>query len=109
LALAHKFEQMIGEGCIAGYACLAQVGHVSRARMTQIMNLLCLAPDIQEEVLFLPQVLRGRDPIHLRQLQPIALEPCWHEQRLLWRKLQDCGRRDARTPAGIASKVASSQ
>jgi hypothetical protein len=92
LALAHKFDQMIGQGSIADYACLAQVGHVSRARISQIINLLYLATDIQEQILFLPLTLRGRDPIHLRQLQSIALVPDWHRQRVLWRKLLAIGR-----------------
>jgi hypothetical protein len=51
-------------------------------------NLLVLAPDIQEALLFLPQTERGRDPIHLRQLQPLAAILDWGQQRLLWRTLQ---------------------
>ena len=39
------------------------IGHVIRARVTQIINLNLLAPDIQEDLLFLPRVERGRDPI----------------------------------------------
>jgi hypothetical protein len=87
LALAHKLDQLIGPGNIPNYAGLARVGHVSRARITQIMNLLHLAPDLQEQILFLPLTRRGRDRIHLRQLQPIARAPDWRQQRLLWRKL----------------------
>lgn len=34
---------------------LARLGRVSRARITQIMDLLMLAPEIQEEVLYLEQ------------------------------------------------------
>jgi hypothetical protein len=44
------------------------------------MNLLCLAPDLQEALLFLPRVTRGRDPLHLRQLQPIAATLDWQKQ-----------------------------
>ena len=44
---------------VKDYAELARPGRVSRARMTQIMNLLMLAPDIQEEILFLPRIERG--------------------------------------------------
>lgn len=51
-------------------AGLARLGHVTRARVTQIMNLLNLAPDIQEEILFLPRTLKGRDPIRERHLRP---------------------------------------
>src|SRR5262249_58227095 len=70
LALAIRYEQLVAAGVIANYAALAQLGQVSRARVTQIMNLLLLAPDIQETLLFLPRTERGRDPLHLPQLQP---------------------------------------
>jgi hypothetical protein len=40
-------EQRLRQGTIGDYATLAQLGHVSRARITQIMNLLLLAPDIR--------------------------------------------------------------
>jgi hypothetical protein len=85
MALAIRFDQLIRAGEVADYAELARLAHVSRARITQIMNLLMLAPDIQEELLFLPRVERGRDPIHLRQLQAIALVPNRGKQRRLWR------------------------
>lgn len=63
---------------------LAALGHVSCARVSQIMNLLLLAPDIQEEILHLPRTLHGRDPIHLRELQPIAAALDWRKQRRMW-------------------------
>ncbi len=75
-------------GVVADYATLAELGHVSRARISQIMNLLVLAPDIQQTLLFLPRTVRGRDPIHLRQLQPLAGVLEWEQQRNLWRTLQ---------------------
>lgn len=52
LALAHRFERLIETGVAADYADLARLGHVTRARVTQIMNLLSLAPDIQEQILY---------------------------------------------------------
>jgi hypothetical protein len=61
---------------------------VTHARISQIMNLLYLAPDIQEHILFLPRTTGGRDPIHLRQLQPIAAALDWRKQRRLWQALQ---------------------
>ena len=67
---------------------LAELAHVSRARISQITNLLVLAPDIQETLLFLPRTECGRDPIHLRQLQPLAAVLDWGRQRVLWRTLQ---------------------
>src|SRR5262249_23549836 len=75
-------------GDVADYAELARLGRVSRARITQIANLLALSPRIQEELLFLPSVERGREPIHLRQLQPIARLRDWRQQGRAWRELQ---------------------
>lgn len=54
MALAIRLEGSISEGIVADQAELARRGHVTRARLTQIMNLLGLAPEIQEEILFLP-------------------------------------------------------
>src|SRR5262249_7590834 len=76
------------DGAVSGYTAMARLGHVSTARVTQIMNLVLLAPDIQEEILFLTRTLRGRDPIRPHHLQPIALTLDWHTQRALWRRLQ---------------------
>jgi len=87
MALAIRFEGLIQAGDVADYAELARLGHVTRARITQIMNLRLLAPDIQEALLFLPRVERGNDPIHLRQLQPIVSVANWQKQRSLWREL----------------------
>ena len=63
LAVAHRCQQLVQAGVIANYATLAQLGHLSRARVTQILNLLLLAPDIQEMLLFLTADRAGRDPI----------------------------------------------
>ena len=66
------------------YAELARLGMVSRARISQIMNLLLLAPDIQEAILFLPKTLEGHDPIKLKHMQQICLEMDWGRQRERW-------------------------
>jgi len=98
MALAIKFDGLVRGGVVPDYAALACLGHVSRARMTQIMNLLLLAPDIQEELLFLPLLVRGRDPVHLKQLQSIALLPDWKEQRRQWQRLS--AQAPSRNPSG---------
>jgi hypothetical protein len=84
MALAVHLEGLIHAGKIKNYATLGRLGHVSRSRVSQIMNLLLLAPDIQEQILFLPAVVRGRDPIHLRRLQSVARIPIWSKQGRLW-------------------------
>lgn len=84
MALAIRFEQLIRDGEVADYADVARLGHVTRARVTQIMNLINLAPDIQEEILFLPRTVARRDAVTERDVRPIAAEPNWGEQRQMW-------------------------
>ena len=84
MALALRFDRLIREGAIADYAELARVGHVSRARVSQIMNLLQLAPGIQEQLLFHERVSRQRDPLPLWRMQPIAAILDWQKQRRMW-------------------------
>lgn len=55
MALAIRFDSLVSRGEVQDYADLARLGYVTRARITQIMNLLNLAPDIQEALLFLPR------------------------------------------------------
>jgi len=87
MALAIRFEHLVADGVVADYAELARLGHVTRARLTQIQNLLHLAPDIQEAILFLPSVGRGRDPITERDVRPIVAVTDWRKQRKRWRQL----------------------
>ncbi|QDU39710.1 hypothetical protein Mal4_40560 [Maioricimonas rarisocia] len=87
MALAIRFERLLHEGVVADQPALARLAHVSQPRITQIMNLLHLAPDIQEELLLLPRVRSGRDPIHEKMLRPVAAEVDWGRQRELWRAI----------------------
>jgi len=87
MALAIRFERLLGEGVARDYADLARLGGVTRARLTQIMNLTLLAPDIQEELLFLPRTTCGRDPVGERMIRPVAAIPDWRKQRKLWAEL----------------------
>ena len=82
MALAIKFDRLLREGKVADQSELA---HVTQPRMTQIMNLNHLAPDIQEELLFLPPLQGGRESIHERMLRVIAALLDWAEQRKRWR------------------------
>ena len=85
MALAIKFQDMVDRGEVRDYADLARLGYVSRARLTQIMNLLLLAPDIQEQLL-LPEspTANVREP-HLRRIVDVA---DWTEQRSRWASLR---------------------
>lgn len=85
MALAIHFEELIRNGVVTDYAELARLGHVTRARVTQIMNLRLLATDLQEALLFLPLKQKGGDQIHLLGLQRVAVEFSWVQQRMLWK------------------------
>lgn len=86
LALAIKYDRLLRKGVVADLSELARLCQVTQPRMTQIMNLLHLAPDIQEEILFLPCVSRGRDAVTERAMRPILLLSRWQDQRRLWRR-----------------------
>jgi hypothetical protein len=87
MALAIRFDGLLARGEVKDYAELARLGYVSRARVTQIMNLLQLAPDIQERILFSPAVQDGRDPVKEWQVRPVAAEVDWGRQRGMWREV----------------------
>jgi len=87
LALAIKMDGMIGDGIVQDYADLARLGFVSRPRMTQVMNLLNLAPDIQEEILSMPRTVKGRDAVGEGHVRPITGVLNWQQQRGMWRQL----------------------
>lgn len=88
MALAIRFDQLIRSGEVRDLADIARLGHVTRARVTQIMNLRHLAPDLQEALLNLPRVEEGRDPITERDIRPIAAMIDWRKQRRAWRPLK---------------------
>jgi hypothetical protein len=83
MALAIRFDRLFREETVRDYAELARLGHVTRARMTQIMKLLDLAPDLQEEILFLPPV-KG---LTERCLRPLVSQLDWREQRRLFQQM----------------------
>jgi hypothetical protein len=85
MALAIRFEGLLRDETIRDYAELARLGRVTRARMTQIMKLLDLAPDIQEQILFLPPI----QGLNERNLRRIVGRIDWDEQRRMFQKIMD--------------------
>jgi hypothetical protein len=88
LALAWHVEGLVRSGTVSSYAVAARLSHVSRARLSQILSLLNLAPDLQEQLLFLPRPARGRPALALRHVLKVAAALEWPEQRRRWRKLR---------------------
>jgi hypothetical protein len=88
MALAIRCDALVRSGEIKDYAALAQLAHVSRPRITQVMNLLHLAPNIQEQILDMEARPRDRGALLLSHLQSLAAIPDWSKQRRRWRELQ---------------------
>ena len=84
LALAHEIERRIRAGELDDLAHAARAFGLTRARVTQITNLLLLAPAIQAEILAMPPVTAGRDLITERTLRPVVAEPVWKMQTAMW-------------------------
>ena len=87
MALAIKFQGMVDCGEVRDYADLARLGYVTRARITQVMNLLSLAPDIQQAILLYASTTHRRDPISERGLRKLTAVVHWARQRKMWREL----------------------
>jgi hypothetical protein len=88
LALAIHFENMIEQDEAKDYADLARLGGLCRERVSQIMRLVYLAPDIQVELLYLPPTPKGRFPISETSVRKIASLLSWSEQRTEWVRLK---------------------
>ena len=87
MALAIRFDQLLQDGTVSDQSELARLAHVTQPRMTQIMNLLHLAPDIQEELVYLSPVRKGRDQITERDVRVLTRLVDWEQQRQIWRRL----------------------
>lgn len=87
MAVAIRLEHLLLTGQVSDVTELARLGHVTQPRMSQILNLALLAPDIQEELLFLPRVETGKPTIHEKMLRPVSAEMDWEKQREMWRAL----------------------
>lgn len=87
LALAHHIEERIAAGAFRDRAHAADVFGLTRPRITQLCALTLLAPDIQEEILFL-EAVRGAQPLSERALRPLVRILSWAEQRRLWSSLR---------------------
>lgn len=81
MALAIRLDHLIKSGQVKDQAELARLAHVSRARLTQIMNLLQLAPDIQERLLCAQPSLYIDRIFQERSMRRIAAIACWGRQR----------------------------
>ena len=85
MALALRFQDLLSNGIVRNRPQLAELGHVSRVRVCQILLLTNLAPTIQEMLLFLPKAVRGRDRMTEHRVRDIAKLVDWEAQMQLFR------------------------
>ena len=87
LALAHHFQKLLDDGWVSDYADIARLAGVTRARVSQIMDLLLLAPSIQEAILLdyraLPPEMLGAE----RAVRELVRLPAWREQEKRFRRM----------------------
>jgi ParB-like chromosome segregation protein Spo0J len=91
LALAHHLQRAIDKGLVADRAAVARKLGLTRARVTQLLDLLLLAPDLQLQVLKL-EAVDGIEPTSERPLRRIAHEAVWTSQRTEFSNLTTLGR-----------------
>jgi hypothetical protein len=85
LLLAYQVEQIISEGRVKDFTQAARWLNITKARLSQIMNLLNLSPSIHEEIL-LTDSPKLRE-LSVDKIQHIALESDWAQQTALWKYL----------------------
>ncbi|MBF0121468.1 MAG: hypothetical protein HQK79_21780 [Desulfobacterales bacterium] len=88
MALAIRLDTMVKNGEMRDLADIARLGHISRARMSQIADMLMLAPEIQEFLLFLPLIKKGNDCISEHEIRVISKELDCDKQRVIFRKMK---------------------
>ena len=101
LALAHHLQRAIDSGAFGDRADVARRLRLSRARVTQLLDLLLLAPDIQDALLHM-EAIDGAEPMTERILRPLAALVSWTEQRTRWEPLAGGRPRRRNTDRGEA-------
>jgi len=85
LILAHQLQSLFREGKASDYTQVAKWLNVTHARICQLLNLVLLAPEIQEEIL-----LSGEDEIDQlteHRIQKIPMTVDWQKQKEMWKEI----------------------
>lgn len=85
LVLAYQIQELIEREKAKKMGQVGQWLHTTHARISQLMNLLFLAPDIQEEILFSDEgkVLQLTE----HKIRKIPMEVSWAKQREMWNEI----------------------
>ncbi len=77
MAMAIECKRLIESGTVADAAEMARIAGVTRARMTQVLDLNLLAPDLQERLLFLSKDVK----LNPRTVSAASRMRTWGDQR----------------------------
>ena len=88
MACAIVFDEMLRRGEVTSYRELAEIAQVSPARLSQVMALLDLCPQVQQELVLLATASPSSDRITERRLRLLRGEVSWIEQARLWQSLR---------------------
>ncbi len=81
LAWAHKAQRQIDNGEFESRSHLARHLGVTKASVSQLLDLTLLAPTIQEELLFL-EAIDGKEPLSERGLSSVLRWKNWNQQSI---------------------------
>ncbi len=89
LALAHHLQGLVDKGVVGDYADIARLSNLTRARLSQIMNLTLLAPQIQEEILYFKYYSPLSNDLKEQTLRVVLKSPVWKEQIRRWKRSKE--------------------
>ncbi len=87
MALAIRLEHLLANGQVKDQAEIARVSGITRAHVTQIINLTNLASDIQQAILALEPTTDNVPRFREREVRTIAITTNWERQRQAWIRL----------------------
>jgi len=103
LKTAQEWRRQLDAGDVTSQAEIARREGVTRARVTQVMGLLRLAPDLQESILEL-EAVDGVGLVSERALSDVIRIECWASQREAWKRLSEAKTR-ADCPSGTRQQI----
>ena len=87
MALAIKYEQLLKSGEIYGQEALARLAGIDRSLISRILRLRLLSPRIQEQLLNLSEITKGREELGLTKLIPLTRIHSWSKQETAFAEL----------------------
>jgi hypothetical protein len=86
LVLAHQIQELFDQGKVKSLSEAAVLLNMCNARISQVLNLVSLAPEIQKEIL-IPNI-EATEKITEFHIRCIAMEPKWGKQIETWTKIK---------------------